>query len=109
MKSKSLGQILIPIACTVLLWIALAILSFLLASICYLLAHSPLAGDINYRVFEVLENISNFLLINIFKWEDGLGNANKSTVFFWVINSLFIVFVELWATTEIEDEESKKK
>nr|WP_321375702.1 hypothetical protein [uncultured Bacteroides sp.] len=109
MKSKSLAQILIPIVCTVLLWIVLAILSFLLASVCYLLAHSPLAGDINYKVFEVLENISNFLLVNIFKWEDELGNVDKSAVFFWVINSLFIVFVELWATSEIEDEESKYK
>lgn len=109
MNTKSLFQILIPFGCTVLLWIVLGIISLLFSLIGYLLSYAlSMNVYIDNIVIEVIKNITDFFYINIFKLEDNYGNTNGNTIFFWIVNVILIIIVELWATGSIEEEEKKE-
>lgn len=98
MKTKSIFQLLIPIASTVVLFIVFWLLSFIIW----------IFGHLTYGLFEIelgpfgrmLGTIYEFLQVNIFEYRNIYSDVNINTVVFWIINSIIIIFAELWASDE---------
>ena len=87
MKIKSLIQILIPFACTVILWAILGIVGFSLESI---------GHDIR-----AIRHAGEFLQIDIFQLHN--GDLILNTVLFWIINILSIIILEITFTNTLEE------
>lgn len=101
MKTKSMVQLLIPAASTVLLFILFWLLSFVIWVIGYLLVGFL---EIEPGAFEdVLGRIYDFLQVNIFEYRDGYSDVNINTVVFWIINVMLIIVGELWASTRDDE------
>ena len=101
MKTKSILQILLPIASTVVLFILFWLLSFIILAIAIIL----------FELFEIepgslekiLEVIYEFFRVNIFEYRDRYyENVNINTVVFWIINSILIIVGELWIVIEFD-------
>ena len=99
MNNKSIVQLLIPFASTVVLFLLFWILSFLIWIIGYILF--GFLGIEIYGFEKILEQIFEFLQVNIFEYrEPSYNNVNVNTVVFWVLNVLIFIVGELWAAGE---------
>ncbi|WP_195667813.1 hypothetical protein [Bacteroides intestinalis] len=95
MKLRGMIQILIPFATTIVLWGVFGILGFVLKWL----------GD--DTKISTLKKIGRFLKVNIFRLEDGCGDLIPSSITFWIINFIAIIFLE-WLFTGYADEDGLK-
>jgi len=98
MKTKSMFQLLMPFASTVVLFLVFWVLSFIIWLIGYLL----------FGLFEIdalgleniMETIYDFLQVNIFEFRGYNYDVNANMVVFWILNIIAIILGELWITSQ---------
>lgn len=86
MNSKSMAQLLIPFAATLLLFIAFFVITMILFWIGWLLSGG--------RTDHILVEIARFLGPDIFKFD------RPGTIFFWIVDLAIIIFAEMVVTND---------
>jgi hypothetical protein len=99
MSQKSIFQLLIPLASTVVIFLLFWVLSFIIWII----------GTILFEFFKldfdslnkILGVIYEFLRVNIFEYRNPQNyDVSVNTVVYWILNVITIIIGELWATNE---------
>lgn len=96
MKLKSLIQLIIPIASTILLWLILWLIGGIIHYI----------GDVNN--INTMEKIGKFLMVDISTFRNSWGGISGNTIFFWVLNIAIIIIFEILITAALEEEEKEQ-
>ena len=95
MKLKSLVQLIIPIASTILLWLILWLLGII----------SGYIGHVNH--INTMKKIGEFLMVDISTFKDSLGHISSNIIFFWILNVTIIIIFEILITAALEEEEKE--
>ncbi len=98
MKTKSMLQLLVPFASTVVLFILFWILSFLIWIIGFLM-FELLNFDAD-SIEEIMESIYYFFQVNIFEFRGPFNHVNINMVIFWILNTIVFILAELWVSDE---------
>jgi hypothetical protein len=96
MKLKSLVQLIIPIASTILLWLILWLLGII----------SGYIGHVNH--IDTMKKIGEFLMVDISTFRNSWGGISGNTIFFWVLNITIIIIFEILITAALEEEEKEQ-
>lgn len=96
MKLKSLIQLIIPIASTILLWLILWLIGGIIHYI----------GDVNN--INTMEKIGKFLMVDISTIRNSWGGISGNVIFFWVLNIVIIITFEILITAALEEEEKEQ-